>query len=174
MPGPCFLEGDQISLHTLERDDLPFIKEYRNHPELRRLVGRDRPQNADSLESDFEGYMSSAVNLVVCREGEPVGFVALFDWAESSGRVEIAYWITPANQGNGYAAEATELAIDYAFEDRRCHKVVAGAHAHNDASRGLLESLGFTQEGRLRDHAYLGGEYVDSVRYGLLEPDWTH
>jgi RimJ/RimL family protein N-acetyltransferase len=172
MPGPCFIDGDQISLHTLERDDLPFIQAYRNHPEVRRLLGRDRPQNADELDSDFEGYMSSAVNLVVCRDEEPVGFVALFDWAESSGRVRIGYWIAPDHQGNGYASEATELAIDYAFEDRRCHKIVASAQARNDASRGLLESLGFTQEGRLRDHVFLDGKYVDRIMYGLLDSEW--
>jgi RimJ/RimL family protein N-acetyltransferase len=172
MPGPRFLDGDQIALRTLEPEDLSFLQTYRNRPDVRRPLGRDRPQNRPSLEDDFEGYMSDGVTLLVCRDEEPVGFVALFDWSESSGRVEIAYWITPDNQGKGYGSEAVGLAVEYAFDERRFHKVVAGAHAHNDASRDLLESLGFQQEGRRREHVFLDGEYVDSISYGLLESEW--
>jgi RimJ/RimL family protein N-acetyltransferase len=116
--------------------------------------------------------MSDGVTLLVCRDEEPVGFVALFDWSESSGRVEVAYWITPDNQGEGYGSEAVGLAVEYAFDERRFHKVVAHAHAQNDASRALLESLGFQQEGRRREHVFLDGEYVDSISYGLLESEW--
>lgn len=172
MPGPVFIEGDQVTLHPLEREDLPFVQTYRNHPDVRQQLGRIQPQNATDLEGDFESYMQNAVNHVICVDGEPVGFVALFDWTESAGRVEVAYWIVPEEQGNGYATEAVSHAIAYAFEDRRCHKVVAGAHATNEASRGLLETLGFQQEGRLRDHIFLGGEWVDSIRYGLLAEKW--
>lgn len=172
MPGPVFIDGEQVTLHPLEREDLPFVQKHRNHPEVRRSLGRIQPQSAESLEGDFEGYMQEGVNLLVCRDGEPVGFVALFDWVESAGRVEVAYWIAPEEQGNGYAKEAVSHAISYAFDDRRCHKVIAGAHATNQTSRGLLETLGFQQEGRLRDHVFLGGEYVDAIRYGLLEPEW--
>ncbi|MFC7074264.1 GNAT family N-acetyltransferase [Halovenus rubra] len=172
MPGPVFIEGDQISLHPLEREDLPFIQTYRNHPDVRQQLGRIQPQNGADLEADFEGYMQNGVNLLVCTDNKPVGFVALFNWKESAGRVEIAYWIAPDEQGNGYATDAVSQAIAYAFDDRRCHKVVAGAHATNEASRGLLETLSFQQEGRLRDHIYLDGEWVDAIRYGLLEAEW--
>lgn len=172
MPGPVFIGGDQVSLRTLEREDLPFIQEHRNHPDLRQSLGRIQPQSGEELEGDFEAYLKDGVNFVICSDDEPVGFVALFDWTESAGRVEVAYWIAPEHQGNGYATEAVSGAIAYAFEDRRCHKVVAGAHATNEPSRGLLEKLGFHQEGRLRDHIFINGEHVDVIRYGLLEDEW--
>jgi RimJ/RimL family protein N-acetyltransferase len=172
MPGPVFIDGDQISLHPLEREDLPFIQTYRNHPDVRQKLGRIQPQNSEDLEGDFEGYMQEGVNLLVCTDGEPVGFVALFNWTESAGRVEIAYWISPDEQGNGYATEAVSHAITYAFDDRRCHKIFAGAHATNEGSRKLLEKLGFQQEGRLREHVFFDGEWVDTIRYGLLVDEW--
>jgi len=172
MPGPVFLDGDTVSMRTLERDDLDFLHEYRNRPEVRRSFGRVYPQTREKVDDDYEGYMANAVNLLACVDGDPVGFVALFDWDESAGRAEVAYWVAPDEQGNGYATEAVELAVEYAFEERRCHRLVAGAHATNDASRALLETVGFEQEGRLRDHVFVGGEYVDTVRYGLLADEW--
>lgn len=172
MPGPVFLEGDQVTLRPLEREDLTFVQTYYNHPAIRRPLGRADPETMDDLDDAFEGYMQERVNLLVCVDGEPVGAVALFDWDETAGRVELAYWVVPETQGNGYATDAASQALRYAFEERRCHKVVAGAFASNDASRGVLESLGFRQEGRLRDDAFVGGEYVDAVRYGLLAEEW--
>lgn len=172
MPGPVFLRGDTVSMRTLEREDLDFLQTHRNHPEVRRMLGRVYPQNRDKVEQDFEGYMSNAVNLLACVDGERVGFVALFDWNESSGHAELAYWVAPDQQGNGYATEAVELAVEYAFDERRCHRLDAGAHETNEASRALLEGLGFEEEGRRREHVFLDGEYVDTVLYGLLADEW--
>ncbi|WP_267163141.1 GNAT family N-acetyltransferase [Halovenus salina] len=171
MPGPVFIHGKTVSLHPLEREDLSFFQTYRNHPDSRRPLGHAEPQSSAELEDEFEGRLQEGVSLVVCHEGEPVGFVALFNWKEA-GHAELAYWIVPEQQGNGYATEAVSLAVDYAFDERRRHKVVAGVFATNAPSRGLLEKLGFRQEGRLREHAYLDGEYVDLLRYGLLESEW--
>lgn len=36
----------------------------------------------------------------------------------------------------------------------------------------MVERLGFREEGRLRDHAYLRGERVDVLVYGLLAEEW--
>ncbi|RBI63543.1 GNAT family N-acetyltransferase [halophilic archaeon] len=172
MPGPVFVSGDTVSLRTLEREDLPFLQEHRNRPDVRRSLGRVHPQNREKLDQDFEGYMANAVNLLACVDGDPVGFVALFDWDESSGRAELAYWVSPDHQGNGYGTEVTELAVEYAFDERRCHRLVAGAHETNEASRALLETLGFREEGRQRQHVFVDGEYVDTVLYGLLVDEW--
>jgi ribosomal-protein-alanine N-acetyltransferase len=36
----------------------------------------------------------------------------------------------------------------------------------------VLEKVGFQQEGRRRDHAFVNGEYVDLLEYGLLAEEW--
>ena len=56
----------------------------------------------------------------------------------------------------------------YAFEHRRLHRLAADVFAHNEASRRVLEKAGFTEEGALREAAFVDGEYRDLVRYGLL------
>ncbi|SDJ40292.1 Protein N-acetyltransferase, RimJ/RimL family [Halovenus aranensis] len=172
MPGPVFLDGEGVTLRPLERDDLSFVQTYYNHPDVRQPLGRTEPKTAGDLEDDFEGYMQESVNLLICADDEPVGAVALFDWDETAGRVEIGYWVVPDEQGNGYGSDAVSQALTYAFEERRCHKVVAGVFATNEASQGLLETLGFEQEGRFRDQIFVNGEYVDAIRYGLLAEEW--
>jgi len=36
----------------------------------------------------------------------------------------------------------------------------------------VIEKLGFTREGTFRDEVFLGGEWEDYYRYGLLESEW--
>jgi RimJ/RimL family protein N-acetyltransferase len=44
-------------------------------------------------------------------------------------------------------------------------------HAGNEASRRLLERLGFTYEGTLRRHILRDGERRDCILYGRLKAD---
>ncbi|WP_231190329.1 GNAT family protein [Haladaptatus sp. DYF46] len=182
MPGAVFLAGELVSLRTVEREDLSFLHRNRNDPTIRRWMPRVMPQNKERLVEDFEGYMSEdeGVNLLACSEEntdedsspEPVGFVSLFDVNETSGRAKLAAWITPAQQGQGYATEAMDLLVEYAFVERRLHKLIAGALATNNASCEVLEKLGFIEEGRQREYYYVNGEYVNRAVYGLLKDQW--
>lgn len=42
----------------------------------------------------------------------------------------------------------------------------------DDASRGLLESLGVIEEGVVRKHRFVDGAYRDLIQYGLLRRGW--
>jgi RimJ/RimL family protein N-acetyltransferase len=36
----------------------------------------------------------------------------------------------------------------------------------------MLARLGFTPEGRMRDHVYTNGAWRDSLLYSILAPEW--
>jgi len=102
----------------------------------------------------------------------PVGAVHV-PWIRSrEGVGMLMYWVLPEHQGNGYVTEATELALDYAFEERRLAKVFAHVLVPNEGSWRVLEKLGFQREGRQRKESFVDGERVDTYRYGLLAEDW--
>ncbi|MFC4408128.1 GNAT family N-acetyltransferase, partial [Haloarchaeobius iranensis] len=85
---------------------------------------------------------------------------------------EIAISIAPEHWGNGYATEASELIVDYAFTERNLHRLQARVIEPNDASASVWEKLGFTREGTLRENQFYEGEYVGTRYYGLLEDEW--
>ena len=87
-------------------------------------------------------------------------------------RPELGYWLVPTVHGEGYGTESVSLAIDYAFRTYDAPAVGAEAYDFNDASRGLLESLGFTEEGRRRKYMFVDGAHRDMVQYGLLREEW--
>ena len=42
----------------------------------------------------------------------------------------------------------------------------------NEASKRVVEKLGFVHEGTKRDDAFVGGEYVDREVYAVLADEW--
>jgi RimJ/RimL family protein N-acetyltransferase len=60
----------------------------------------------------------------------------------------------------------------YAFAERRLDKVGAAAYETNSGSKRVLEKAGFTREGTLRREAFVGGERVDLVHFGLLADEF--
>jgi RimJ/RimL family protein N-acetyltransferase len=173
MPGGTFLVGEDVTLRPVEEEDLEFLRDHSNDPAIRHPMTFDRPENLQTQRERFEDmYDGDDVGLLACVDGEPVGYAMLFRVDETAGHAEIAYWLAPEAQGKGYGAETAALMLDYAFDERRLHRVRARALDTNTASQNLLEKLGFTHEGVQREEKFVRGEYVDTHFYGLLEEEW--
>ena len=175
MPGPPFLHGERVDLHTVVEADAEFIARGRNDPAVRPLLPRSRPHAVTEAREDVEGYMSDdseGLGLLACVDGDPIGLVSMFMIEVDSGRAFVAAWFVPEAQGKGYGTDTVGRLVEYGFDERRFHRIGATARADNDASRATLEKLGFVQEGRHREHYYVEGTYVDQITYGLLESEW--
>jgi len=87
-------------------------------------------------------------------------------------RGEIGYWIGREYWGQGYCTEAARAVLRYAFEERGLHKVTGSHFARNPASGRVMEKIGMTREGYLREHVRKGDRYEDLVVWGILRSDW--
>jgi RimJ/RimL family protein N-acetyltransferase len=172
MPGPVFLDGERVALQTVEEEGLDLLQRNVNDPDVWRSIGTVSPVNAEQEREWFEGIDDDGVSLLICAEGEPVGMADLSDVLETWGRAEVGYWVTPEARGEGYATEATDLLVGYAFDQRQLNKVIANAFDFNAGSRRVLEKVGFTEEGLHREEAFVDGAFVDIHRYGLLAREW--
>jgi ribosomal-protein-alanine N-acetyltransferase len=180
MPGPIFLEGDKTTLRPIEEEDLEFIQRCMNDPRVWRPAVDINPMNRELGSDFFEEVLTTEddVHCLVCDGEEPLGHISLTESeygpseTARSRAVELAYWLAPDYHGQGYGSDAAAQMVQYAFEDRNLRRVSAQCGSFNDASIGLLESLGFNHEGTLREAAWFRGEYHDMLWYGLLRDEW--
>lgn len=180
MPGPVFLNGEEVTLRPADREDVPFIQRAMNDPAVWRPALDITPMTSDQAEKFYEDVLvgSDGVHCMVCVDGEPVGYASLAtsqygpDETSRGRSAELAYWIVPDHQGQGYGSDAAGRMAQYAFEDRNLRRLGARVGSFNEASTRLLESLGFEHEGTLRQAAWFRGEYHDMLWYGLLRTDW--
>lgn len=104
MPGPAFRRGEDVSLHTVEEDDLALLQRLRNDPAFRARPAATTPENTDELTEWFEEDVSAL-------EGEDAQFLVV----PTEGGQEPAETSTSpvAEEGDGggatpeYGAEAT-------------------------------------------------------------------
>lgn len=174
MPGPVFIDGDRVSLRTIEEEDIDFLQAGVNHPAVRTSVGSDVPYNRPRYEAERFDTLSDGevVHLLVCADGYRIGDISLAPIDDRRGWANLGYWIHPDHQGEGYATEAVRRLLTHGFEELRLHRIAALIRADNVASQRVVEKLGFTHEGTKRDDAFHDGEYVDRELYAILREEW--
>lgn len=86
-------------------------------------------------------------------------------------RAEVGYWIGQPFWRKGYATEALQHMIQFAFETIKLHKVFAQHFHSNPASGKVMEKAGMLQEGYLREHVLRAGKFYDSIIYGIINPN---
>jgi RimJ/RimL family protein N-acetyltransferase len=180
MPGARVKSGERVTLRTVEKEDVPFLQRASANPEIRYPLGNPL-QNQEQLSVPEDDDASD--QFLVCLDGPDAGpgqpdedsvqrlgavYVGDADWK----RPELGYWLVPEYHGQGYGTEAVALVLDYVFRTYDTPAVGARAYDFNGASRGLLESLGFEEEGRMRKQRFIDGAHRDTVQYGLLRREW--
>ncbi|WP_333773484.1 GNAT family N-acetyltransferase [Streptomyces sp. IBSBF 3136] len=105
--------------------------------------------------------------------GATVGAVGSHLADSRAGWFEYGVTIGADHRRKGYAGEAILLLLRFMFAERRYHRCQARIFAHNEASLSLHRRLGFTEEGRLRDHVFLDGRHRDLVIVGMLADEFA-
>lgn len=106
-------------------------------------------------------------------DGVLIGDIGVGFGVPGERQVELGYRILPAFHRNGYAREAVAAITDYLIAEHGIHRFVGVAASLNVASRGVLRSLGFRQEGHFRQSFLCQGEWIDDYYYALLASEWS-
>ncbi len=105
-------------------------------------------------------------------DGVVVGSVSLKNISHMMNYAEIGYGIGETYHRRGIATAAVQLLIHMAFSQSSLRKLLAYVHEKNIASCRVLQKLGFTQEGLLREHYIINGVAENELLFGLLEHEW--
>ncbi len=97
-----------------------------------------------------------------------IGTTTLFKVRRDQQRAEIGYSLVPSRQGQGLARTAVSRALRFAFDELALRRIEADVDPRNAPSIALLEKLGFSREGYMRERWNVNGELADTVFLGLL------
>ena len=121
----------------------------RNHVQLALLHQPPYGDRAIILKSSQQ--LIGACGFVPCLNAfEQLPYFASGNVAESSVRYStefgLFYAISPSHQRQGYAAEAAQALVDYAFQQLNLKRIVAETDYDNVASMGVMRKLGMRIE----------------------------
>lgn len=135
----------------------------------------ERRQGEDYLRSIHEGFAAKTLFQwgVERRDGgELLGTVTLFNIHVANRCAEVGYVLRSAHWGRGYMSEALGALIDHSFAVLKLRRLEADVDPNNAKSLRILERMGFSREGLLRERWNVAGEIQDSVFLGLLAREW--
>lgn len=124
-----------------------------------------------SHEQDFTDGTSATFAITLRDTGELMGAIGL-TIQKHNQRAEMGYWIGVAYWNRGYMSEAARRVLHYAFEDLKLNRVYASHFPRNPASGRVMQKVGMTYEGTLRQHFIRWTEPEDLVYYGILKSEW--
>jgi RimJ/RimL family protein N-acetyltransferase len=104
--------------------------------------------------------------------GEPLGLAAITSANFRDGVAYVSALGLPAAQGHGLIAEGALLVFHYAFMTWPLRKIYM--ETSEDSLRRFGSGLGsfFSEEGRLREHTYWNGRYIDVVIVAVYRATW--
>lgn len=83
----------------------------------------------------------------------------------------VGYWVDGRLAGRGIVPTALAMAVDHAFTVGGLHRVEVNIRPENQASRRVMEKLGFRQEGFHPRYLHINGDWRDHVGYALTVED---
>ncbi|WP_051348616.1 GNAT family N-acetyltransferase [Peribacillus kribbensis] len=104
--------------------------------------------------------------------GGLIGDISLYDVKMGFFQsASTGYSIDTDLTGKGFASEALDLMITFAFQTLKLRRMEAGVSPENPRSMRVLEKNGFRREGLMRENLLINGEWKDHYLYALLAKD---
>ena len=145
------LETERLLLRTWQSDDAADALAIWGDREVMRYVGQPL-EHLDAAQRTLERAVAAqnlhGVSLWAVMEkasGEIVGACG-FHFEGEGPEFELAYHFKPDHWRRGFATEAAQACVHYAFETLGATKIIAGVKTGNAASFRVLEKLGFKQD----------------------------
>jgi diamine N-acetyltransferase len=169
------LKGEKVTLRPLEREDLKRLHELKQDVELMLLAsGNYQPRPLAQLEKEYEKDLEyDPTWFVIEAEAHVIGEISLRGVDRRHGTAELGVSIYErAFLNKGYGRDAINVLLEWAFGVQNLRRIWLETAAPNERAIRSYLACGFVEEGRLRQHDYFHGEYVDVVVMGLLRSEW--
>jgi RimJ/RimL family protein N-acetyltransferase len=169
------LEGKNVNLRVMEKEDLPLFAEWYNNPDF---MGEARFPTQRSMAETEKAFLEPNPNeskrfIIEKKNGTKIGTISHFNMLSPVGKLlEIGYALIPSERGKGYCTEATQLMVDYLFLSKEAPRIQALTLVKNIHSQRVLERVGFKREGIMRKCFYIRGEWSDFAVFSILREEW--
>ncbi|CAN5131528.1 GNAT family protein [soil metagenome] len=164
-----FAQSDTDAIFALQSN--AHVLRYWDSPPWRDRARAERfIETCRQMEQDGSG-----VRLAIERAdgGGFIGWCCLVEFNPDYRSATLGYCFVEAAWGHGYATEAARALIDWAYATVDLNRVQSQTDTRNLGSSRVLEKLGFTREGLLREDCIVDGDVSDTWVYGLLRREWS-
>lgn len=140
------LEADRLVVYAASEKEMNQILDREEDMHLREAYG-EMLRGSLAHPEEWGWY---ALWMIVRKDGKHIGNLS-FKGTPVDGVAELGYGIAEEYRNLGYATEAVETILAWAFDQPGVTSIAAEAEADNAASRRVLEKCGFIPAGEGRE-----------------------
>ncbi len=165
----------KITIRKFEKADIPNKVNWINDSQNNRYLHYDLPLEISKTEVWFEKNKdrTDRYDAVIEVDGSSVGLIGLLSIDYKNHKAE--YYIMIGNReyrGKGVATQASQLLLEYAFQQLGLHRVYLYTEKNNIAAIKSYEKIGFKSEGLLKQDLFHKGHYIDRYVYGITKQNF--
>ncbi len=172
------LHTERLLLRAYEPADAADMFAYAQSPIVGPMAGWPPHKTLEDSQGIIERFIreQNVWAIVEKRSGRVMGSMGLHndDKRELSNVRMLGYALGENYWGQGYATEASQAVLRYAFEVLALPLISVYHFPHNPKSKRVIEKLGFVYEGTLRMATLLpDGSSTDDVCYSLTQAEYV-
>ena len=174
-----FIRGKTIDLCPGNSKHAKLYVKWKNDPKVRKYSRNEVPRTLEQQKKRFEQRgerFRDHVSLDIWhkKDKKPIGQCGL-GWVNWVGGWANAFLFIgePEYWNKNIATEATELLVEYAFNELNLNKLQGGAAVENVGSWTVAKKIGFKLEGIRKHSMYVDGKFVDAKTNCLFKKDWV-
>jgi ribosomal-protein-alanine N-acetyltransferase len=168
---------ERLTLRPYEQRDRARLVKHANNWRVAKNLGMMpfpyTEQCADEWLAKHPGFWDSGTSfpLVIALDGEHIGGIGID--VRTHGQWELGYWLGEPYWNRGYASEASQALVNYAFETLELERLVAGHYADNHPSGRVLTKLGFRYTVEAMRPCLARGADVKCLEMTLTRASWA-
>ncbi|MBV9594572.1 MAG: GNAT family N-acetyltransferase [Actinobacteria bacterium] len=173
------LTGDRVLLRARRPEDVPVLHAELYDDVVLRSRTDDRPWRPRPVD-DRSPFALPAVDdgvdafsVVELATDELAGACVMWGLDQHNRSAHFGVSLRPAFRGRGLGTDVMGVLCQFAFCTRGLHRVQVETLADNSAMLRSAVHVGFVEEGRMRQAAWVQGEFVDLVVLGQLAAEWS-
>lgn len=172
-------KGNKVKLAAIREEDYELLSKWYGDGYALRFFEMEPayPRNSDSVKRWVQEQVSSGKQysfaIRTVEDDILVGYIDLNSIVWSNGVATLSIGIGDKNsRGKGYASEAVNLILKFAFHELNLHRVQLCVISYNEPAIALYEKCGFKKEGTQREVVFRDGVRYDLHNYGILKHEW--
>jgi len=104
--------------------------------------------------------------------GRVIGTIRMGEYRAQHGRASVGYALARPYWNRGLTTEALRAVLRFGFDVVGLNRIFAVCYPENPASARVMEKVGMTYEGTLRDAAFEKGRYRSLKVYAILRREY--
>lgn len=163
-----------IKFRRMKFKDINLIVKWLKKREVNHYMS-SKVRNGTTLEHEEEIFKTQVIKkktrimFIIQDEEKPIGNVDLVDIDLIDKNAMLAIMIgEDGYRGKGIGGKALDFITKYGFEELGLHKISLQVNTDNIPAVKCYQKFGFIEEGRLKEHALIEGQFKDEIIMSLF------